>query len=214
MAFGAAGSGGVARSALPRLIDEYFEVQALKGVGPTLGGPTIGVSPLAGYPEDLRLKDVELIVNNPLNVDAIVQKYPIENNFLSKKGYLTIDAFQLANAKANPLAVRAIFESFQKNKAVEPQVAQRFLDEYQRDPTSVKKNLVLNKVLVYSAVATLLFLLGLADVATATDFYRGWFPDWPGGLDFPRNLLSSEGNVFTIPDYFMVDVPPERMVPR
>ena len=205
---GAAGSGGAARSAFPKLYNDFVEIQGLRGVGPTLGGPTIGLSPLLGYPEDVCLKDVEMVVNNPLNIEEITKRYPIKGNFLAAKGYLTLDAFKMANAEANPLAVRVVFDSFGKPKAVEPTLAQKLLDKYKENPNDIKPNLLLGKLSVYTAAATLLFLLGLADFASATDLYRGWFPDWPGGQDFPRNLFTPEGNVFKIGEYFLWDVPP------
>lgn len=202
--FGAAGSGGVARQAIPKLWNEYQEVQKLKGVGPTLGGPTIGLSPLAGYPEDISIQDLVQIVNNPLSIEQIVQKYPVEDNMFSKKGYLTFPAYQQANEKYNPLAVRAVFDSFQR-KAVNPVEAQECIDEYRTDLTRFKKNLASSNLVVIAALLTLLFLLGLADLATSTDFYYGWFPDWPGGVDFPSKLLTPEGSPFAIPDYWMPD---------
>lgn len=206
---GAAGSGGAARSTFPKLFDDYLELQELKGVGPSLGGPELGLTygPLL-YPQDVCLQDVEMVVNNPMNVSEITKGYPVEGNFLAAKGYLTLKAFQQANAEANPLAVRLVFDSFGKPKAVEPDIAQTLLDEYKKDPTKLKGNLTKGRLITYTAAVTLLFLLGLADFASATDLYRGWFPDWPGGVDFPQNLFSSEGNPFTIGNYFLWDVPP------
>ena len=207
---GAAGSGGAARSAFPQIYKEYMELQQLKGQGPTLGGPTIGIGPLLGFPEDVCVKDIEQIVNNPLTVEQITQQFPVENNFLADKGYLTYSAFKRANADANPLAVRAVFDSFRKPKSVEPYLAQELIDEYKRDPTLIRQNLVIKQGTLIMAAGTLLFLLGLADVASATDFYRGWFPSWPGGQNFPFSVFTKEGSIFTIPDYFLWDIPPDR----
>ena len=205
---GAAGSGGAARTAFPKLYNDYVEIQQLKGIGPTLGGPTIGLNPLLGYPEDVCLKDFEKVVNNPLSVDEITAKFPVEGNFLAAKGYLTLEAFQKANADANPLAVRVVFDSFGKPKAVEPMVAQSLLDEYKVNPMKVKQKLLVGKLTVYVAAASLLFLLGLADLASATDLYRGWFPEWPGGKNFPFSIFTPEGSIFKIGDYFLWDIPP------
>mmetsp|Transcript_31144 Transcript_31144/g.47135 ORF Transcript_31144/g.47135 Transcript_31144/m.47135 type:complete len:294 (-) Transcript_31144:54-935(-) len=207
--FGAAGSGGIARNVIPKTIDEFLEVQRLKDEGTTLEGPTIGLSPLIGYPRDLSSADVDRVVNNPLTVAQITKKYPVPGNFLAAKGYLTYDAFQKANTKANPLTVKAVFDSFGKPLCVEPRLAQQCLDQYKTDSDNktLKQNLLEFKLNGFAAIVVLLFLLGLADVASATDAYRGWFPDWPGGIDFPTRLLTSEGNPFTIPDYFIKDVP-------
>jgi len=211
--FGAAGSGGIARNVIPKTIDEYLAVQKLKEEGATKGGPTIGLSPLLGYPRDLTASDVDQIVLNQLTVAQLTKKFPVEGNFLAAKGYLTLEAFQKANAKANPLTVKAIFDSFGKPECVEPFVAQECLDNYKNDVQNngnyqrLKQNLFLFKLNGFSAIVALLFLLGLADVATATDAYHGWFPDWPGGVDFPKYLFTKEGNPFTIPEYYTWDMP-------
>jgi hypothetical protein len=68
------------------MYDNVRKIQSLKGVGPTLGGDGLALSPLCGYPEDLRVADVQKIVNNKLNVRQIVKKYPIKGNFLSTNG--------------------------------------------------------------------------------------------------------------------------------
>jgi hypothetical protein len=205
--FGATGSGGIARQAIPDLWDDLKSIQKLKGVKPTLGGPTLRLNPLLGYPGDLCIADVQQVVNNKLSIEQIVERYPVPNNFLSAQGYLTLSAFQEANAKANPLAVRAVFDSFQKNKVVEPSLAQSLIDQYKDDVLKVSANLTIGRGTTYTAALALLFLLGLADLATATDAYRGWFPDWPGGQDFPFQLFTLEGNPFTIPNYWIGDLP-------
>jgi hypothetical protein len=84
--FGASGGAGIARSSFPRMYDATRYIQSLKGVGPTLGGPTLGLSPLAGYPEDISRADIQKILNNKLTVTQIVQKYPVEGNFFASKG--------------------------------------------------------------------------------------------------------------------------------
>ena len=53
--FGASGAASIARSAFPTMYSRLSYIQSLKGEGPTLGGETLGISPLCGYPEDLSL---------------------------------------------------------------------------------------------------------------------------------------------------------------
>ena len=84
--FGASGGAGIARSAFPRMYNSVKTIQSLKGVGPSEGGPTIGLNPLCGYPEDICIADVKKIANNKLSIEEIVVKYPIEGNFLTAKG--------------------------------------------------------------------------------------------------------------------------------
>ena len=208
---GAAGSGGMARKVFPQMMDEYMELQQLKDSRAISSGETIGIGPLLGFPGDVLVEDVEEIVNNPLTVEEITQNFPVEGNFLAAKGYLTYAAFSKANADANPLAVRAVFDSFRKPKCVEPYLAQELLDTYKSDIGKIRENLIVKQIVLWLAVISLLFLLGLADLATASDLYRGWFPDWPGGKDFPRNIFTEEGNIFTIPKYFLQDIPEGRV---
>lgn len=84
--FGASGGAGIARSAFPRMYDNVRQIQSLKDQGPSKGGETIGISPLCGYPQDLKRADIESVVNKKQTVEQIVEKYPIEGNFLSAQG--------------------------------------------------------------------------------------------------------------------------------
>ena len=191
--FGASGGAGIARSAFPRMFEQVQSIRSLKGSGPTLGGETLGISPLCGYPEDLSIKDLEKIINNKLSIEQIVQKYPIENNFLSKKGYITFSAFEMANKGANPLAVRAIFDTFaQSTDVCDPFIAQDKIDSYKEDITLIKGGLFKSKITGYVAIFTLLFLLGLADFIAFGHARDGWFHYWK----------LSDG-ILTIPDYWI-----------
>lgn len=202
--FGASGAAGLARSSFPRMFDAVREIQSLKGVGPTKGGETLSLSPICGYPQDLSVEDVKQIVNNPLSVEELVEKYPIEGNFLSAKGYLTYAAFQASNADANPLAVRAVFDTFATStNVVDPNKAQALIDSYKEDVNEVANQLLRSKLLGYFAIVTLLFLLGLADVIAAGHAYHGWFPDWPGAKGWPASWFNPETALWTIPQYWI-----------
>lgn len=188
--FGASGGAGIARSAFPRMYGQVQYIQSLKGSVPSLGGETLKLSPLCGYPEDLSVKDLEKVLNNKMNIQQIVQKYPIENNFLSRKGYVTFAAFELGNKGANPLAVRAIFDTFaQSTDVCDPFIAQDKIDSYKEDIYLIKGSLAYSKVTGYAAIFTLLFLLGLADFIAAGHARDGWFHDWTfadGILNIPN----------------------------
>lgn len=200
--FGASGAAGIARSTFPKMFKQTMYIQSLKGLGPTQGGEMLNISPLTGYPEDLRLKDVEQILANPLSAAQIVEQHPVDY-FLSKKGYLTFEAFKLANPDANPLALRAVFDTFATSTNVcEPDKAQRLLDEYRQDILKFKQNLLFAKIVGFASVFILLFLLGLADIVAAGHAYRGWFPDWPGGQNFPWCIFDLETGPWTIPKYW------------
>jgi hypothetical protein len=199
--FGASGGAGIARSAFPRMYDSAQAIKRLKGEGKTLGGETIRLNPLCGYPEDLAVADVKKILNNKLTVEKLVQKYPVEGNFLSAKGYLTFKAFQEANKDNNPLAVRAIFDSLNSSTEVcSPDVAQEKLDSYRENPSLIASELLLAKAKGLAAIFTLLFLLGLADVTAFGHAREGWFPDWPGISNFPVSFIS---DLKAIPNYWV-----------
>ncbi|KAG7366153.1 hypothetical protein IV203_028823 [Nitzschia inconspicua] len=188
--FGASGGAGIARSAFPRMFNQVRYIQSLKNVSPTRGEETIGLSPLCGYPQDLAVKDVEQVVNNPMSVEQIVKKYPVEGNFLTIKGYLAFSAFSRANQNANPAAVRAVFDTFaQSTDLSDPFVAQEKLDSYKEDVRRLNGALLKSKLTGYLSIASLLFLLGLADVIAFGHAKDGWFYYWTpedGILNLPK----------------------------
>ena len=203
---GASGGAGIARSAFPRMYNNVKIIQSLAGVGPTLGGEKVGVSPLCGLPEDLSKADINKIVNTKLTVEQIVDKGPKENYFASK-GYLTYKAYEQAlveKSGCNPLAVRAIFDTFNSNTdTVDPITAQEKLDQYKADPScnSFKLSLLSAKLQGFSAIIFLLFLLGIADTTAFSCASRGWFPDWPGTGNLPQGLI--DPGFWTIKDYWI-----------
>jgi hypothetical protein len=199
--FGASGGAGIARSAFPRMYKSAQNIKSLKGEGSTLGGETLGLSPLCGYPEDLALADIKKILSNKLNVEQLVEKFPVEGNFLSAKGYLTFKAFQEANQNENPLAVRAIFDSLASSTDVcSPDIAQAKFDSYIEDPSLIAAELLKAKAVGFSSIFTLLFLLGLADVTAFGHANSGWFPAWPGITNFPVSFID---DLKAIPTYWI-----------
>jgi len=191
--FGASGGLGIALGAFPQMYGRFQDMRALKGTGPSLGGDTVGLNPLCGYPEDLSVKDLEKIVNNKLNIEQIVEKFPIENNFLSKSGYVTFAAYEKANQGCNPLAVRAVFDTFaQSADACDPFRAQDKIDSYKEDIYRINGGLLNSKATGYAAIGTLLFLFGLADVIVLGHAKDGWFPGWTWA-----------DGIFNIPQYWV-----------
>lgn len=74
---------------------------------------------------------------------------------------------------------------------VSPVIAQESLDAFKEDINTFKTKLLLSKLQGYSAIAFLLFLLGIAGATCLTSLQVGWFPDWPGD------------NIATIPQYWI-----------
>lgn len=205
--FGASGGAGIARSSFPRMWTDFRAIQTMPN-SPTKGGETIGINPICLYPVDIAVKDVEAIVKKPMTVEQIVEKYPIEGNFLSAKGYLTYKAFKAANANENPLAVRAIFDSLNTNTDVcNPDTAQEKLNALKENPKLLANTLLEAKLRGYAAIFGILFLLALADwQAIVVHAREGWFPEWPGLDDFPNKLFDSEVGLSALPKYFIGDV--------
>mmetsp|Transcript_56132 Transcript_56132/g.60758 ORF Transcript_56132/g.60758 Transcript_56132/m.60758 type:complete len:276 (-) Transcript_56132:374-1201(-) len=191
---GSLGGVGVGISSVPRLWGASQYINSLKG-SPSLGGENLGLSTLAlfltRYPEDLSIKDLEKIVNNPMTVTQITENFRIEGNFLSTKGYLTFRAFEQANSEANPLAVRAVFDTFaQSQDTCEPYVAQEKIDSYKEDIGLIKNALLKSKIIGYSSIFTLLLLLGIAESIAVQGAIGGWIPGWnfreDGILNIPQ----------------------------
>lgn len=200
--FGGSGGAGLGISAFPGMYQRFKNVQKLKGQGPTAGGENLGISPLCGLPEDLKIKDVQKILNKKMTVEQIVKKGP-QDSFWAQKGYLRVEAFQAANKDCNPLAVRAIFDAMSTGTSnVEPYVAQAYLDEFRKDLETFKKTLLFSKFKGYVAIGTVLGLLGLTASVCAESFADGWFPNWPGRENFPLSLFTSPG-ILSIKDYWI-----------
>ena len=179
-----------------------MRTQGLKGQGPTLGGDKLGISTLlCGLPQDLSSADVDKILRNKKSVEQMVKNGP-KDSFWAERGYLRFEAFEAANPNCNPLALRTIFDALTTSTStVEPDVAQRLLDEFRQDTDTFKNTLLLSKVKGYSAVGFLLFLLGLTATVSAESLAAGWFPDWPGNDNFPIGLVNP--GIWTIPDYWI-----------
>jgi hypothetical protein len=208
--FGASGGAGIARSAFPRMYRNFQATRQMKSSSKSSSAAApaeqtmIGISPLCGYPQDIPVKDVLQIVQKS-NVVQMVQKYPIAGNFLSRQGYLTYAAFQQAHVKANPLAVRAVFDALNKGSDVcVPDQAQDTIDELKANPMALAAKVLRAKFVGYGAIFALLFLLALADYqAFVVHFRMGWFPEWPGLDDLPRSLLDPSSGLSAIPQYWL-----------
>ena len=139
----------------------------------------VGVSPLVGYPEDIAIKDIQKVANNRMTIEQMVKKFPEEDNYLASKGYITYSAFEKANSGANPLAIRAVFDTFSQSTDIsEPKIAQEKLEIYKNDVYAINGGLIKSKITGYVTTFTLLFLLGFADITAFGHANDGWFHDW------------------------------------
>jgi len=201
--FGAGGSAAVGRAAIPKTYKSYELNQSLKGKD-SLGGESLG---LFGYPETVYSDDVMMILNNPMSVDEIVETYPIEGKL---PGLLQYESFVKANPDANPMAVRAVFDSLvigiNKMSAV-PAVATENIENFKLDLNELRTQNNISKAIGITALAFLLALIGGADWFAFYHCWRGWFPLWPGLSDLPGSLFAKDIGLLSIPNYWMSDLP-------
>ncbi|KAL3787964.1 hypothetical protein HJC23_002889 [Cyclotella cryptica] len=201
--FGGSGGAGVALRQFPQQFEKFKSLRGMSGDGPTAGGDTIGVSPLCLYPRDLSKMDVEKVLSNKLSVEDMIKRGP-KPNYLSEKGYLCYESFVEANSGCNPLTIRAVFDAMSTGDIVAPDVAQMKLNSFVSDRSSdfsvFKSELLRTKLVGFSSIAFLLFLLGPIVGSTCLEaLAKGWFPEWPGNENLPWSLLSP----WTIPDYWV-----------
>jgi len=126
------------------------------------------------------------------------------DSFWAEMGYLRYEAFEKANEGCNPLTIRVVFDSLTTSTStVEPDTAQDLLDNYRTDGVGekFKRTLLVSKLGGWSAIGVLVFLLGLTAYVSGEALAKGWFPDWPGNMNFPVGLVSP--GVWTIPDYWI-----------
>lgn len=126
--YGAAGVGSIGRELIPIVFGRYEFNRNL--ASDTFNAPKVSSSDKSqdldlkiwGYPEKIYSDEVKAILNNPLSPDQIAKKYPIESfegseeryeyTHITKPIFLSYDAYVKANPRANPVALRAVFDSF------------------------------------------------------------------------------------------------------
>ncbi len=230
--YGALGIGSIGRELIPIVFGRYQTTSSLESDGsialgsnaPTLDDEDLGIW---GYPEKIYRKDVESILNNPMKPLAIAKKYPIAQDADADKRYtythmaesvpfLGYEGFVKANPNANPVALRAVFDSFSNSiggsNAVSPITAENNMDLYLDNNKSVTgalaKKLNGGKSLGIAAFVFLLVLLGVGDALAIFHLWKGWFPEWQGFSDMPASLFDQNIGILVLPNFFVGDVPP------
>ncbi len=230
--YGALGIGSIGRELIPIVFGRYQTTSslesessmAIRSSSPIRDDEDLGIW---GYPETIYRKDVEQILNNPMAPLAIAKKYPIAQDADADERYqythmaesvpfLGYDGFVRANPRANPVALRAVFDSFSNSiggsNAVSPITAQRNMDLYLNGDKSVNsalaKKLNGGKSLGIAAFVFLLALLGIGDALAIFHLWKGWFPEWQGFSDMPASLFDQNIGILVLPNFFVSDVPP------
>lgn len=113
--FGGSGALGIGGAQIPKLLEEYNNVQKLGGSDITQGGPDLEASGLAtiGYPEKLKQADIQQIIDEMPDMQVVLDAGP-KRNFLAKQGYLEREGLAAALPQCNPLALYAVFDAMSK----------------------------------------------------------------------------------------------------
>ena len=230
--YGALGIGSIGRELIPIVFGRYQTTSSLESDGSIAvrSGSAVANSDedlrIWGYPEKIYKKDVEMILNNKLTPLAIAKKYPIARDEDTDPSYeythlteavpfLGYEGFVKANPGANPVALRAVFDSFSNSiggsNAVSPITAQRNIETYldnKKVTGALAKKLNGGKSLGIAAFVFLLILLGVGDALAIFHLWKGWFPEWQGFSDIPASLFDQNIGIAVLPNFFVGDVPP------
>ena len=162
--FGGSGALGIGFAQLPKLIKDWNRIRKLNG--PTVGGAPLVLGPIAtlGYPEMLRVGDVQKIIDDMPEIETIVQNGP-KNNYVAQLGYIEREGFiKCFSNDTNPLALQAVYDALSEGGGdlASPVQFKRILDEWTYTGIEgFKKSLTLGQARKYSAIGVFFFLIAL-----------------------------------------------------
>ena len=109
--FAGSGALGIGGAQLPKILKEYDAIKALGGAVSD-GGADLDISPLAtlGFPEPLKVADIEKIIRQAPSADAVLAAGE-KKSYMASLGYLEQKAFYKLLPDCNPLARYAAFEA-------------------------------------------------------------------------------------------------------
>ena len=110
--FAGSGALGLGFRQVLQLLSELDKLKNIKNL-PTLGGPDLDCNPLShlGYPEKLKEKDVQKIIDTFPSVDIISKNGP-KSSYMAQQGYLEREGFEKSLSNCNLLALNAAFSCF------------------------------------------------------------------------------------------------------
>lgn len=110
--FGGSGALGIGAAAVPKILKEYDAIKLLSG-SPSEGGEDLDLSPIVtlGYPEPVKVKDIEKIIKNLPSADAISKLGP-KKTYMAQTGYLEVEGLYAALPQCNKLALFSLFSAF------------------------------------------------------------------------------------------------------
>mmetsp|Transcript_24160 Transcript_24160/g.58374 ORF Transcript_24160/g.58374 Transcript_24160/m.58374 type:complete len:325 (+) Transcript_24160:75-1049(+) len=178
---------------------------------------------IKGYPEPIYLSDVLPILSNKMDALSIATLFDerpesLKNQYQythlaeeDRVPFLTFDSYRRANPTADPMALRAVFDSFSNSigggNVISPITAQERINQYKEDVSAMTKRLNRSKVLGVSAFVFVLLLLGFVDYLTLYHLWRGFFPEWMGFDHMPASLFDGSIGIGVLPRYFVLTVP-------
>lgn len=162
--FGGSGALGIGFAQVPKLLAESSKVKALGGKA-SRGGADFDITPLAtlGYPESLKLADVEEIIKLCPSVEDIYKKGP-KKSYLAQRGFIEREGFDAIFPKSNPLALYAAFDAIAKGGGdlCTPTDAAEVIASWKSGGIDAFKSTLLTATLrKYSAYVAFFFLIAL-----------------------------------------------------
>uniref|UniRef100_A0A7S1YWS5 Uncharacterized protein n=1 Tax=Trieres chinensis TaxID=1514140 RepID=A0A7S1YWS5_TRICV len=163
-----AGSGGlgIGIAQIPKIAADIGQIRDLANEGPTAGGETVNIGPLASlfYPAP-SAADVNKVISKVPTAEAIV-KQSTSTIYFAKMGYVVEEDFTkvLGKAGCNPLAIKTAFDALSggKGSAVDPITFADKLGRWKEEGTGAfARDLQGAAVTKISSYGTLLFLVGL-----------------------------------------------------
>jgi hypothetical protein len=172
-----AGSGalGIGGSQIPKIKASYDELKNYAQSPVTQGGEDL-VTPL-GYPEAVKVRDIEKILGQLPSVETILQKGE-KASYMAQKGYCERNGFVNALEGCNPLAANAVFEALSGGAGdlIAPDILSTKMDQLNsvEDFQSQLRAATLQKLSAYAVFA---FLLGLILDLIIESGINAWLPD-------------------------------------
>ena len=187
--YGALGVGSIGRELIPIVFKRYETNSNLKSSNTSITEKKTDLN-IKGYAEPVYLEDVQLILSNTkMDAISIATKYQedksekYEYTHLETQNippFLTFEAYQRAHPTSNPVALRALFDSFSNSlggiNSISPITAQERIDEYTNNINEMVLRLNRSKVLGISAFIFVLLLLGFVYYLTIYHFMERILP--------------------------------------
>jgi hypothetical protein len=106
--FAGSGALGIGAAQIPKILKSYDDLKALAESPLTEGGDDL-LTPF-GYPQAVKVKDVEKVLQNLPTVEKILEKGD-KTSYMAQRGYCERSGFVNALDGCNPLAISAVYDA-------------------------------------------------------------------------------------------------------